>query len=206
MTDRNKTARRTGIIIVSAILGGLLNRWRGHASKYKFLFPRPLPQIVLSLPYGYACIHAGLPWWVATIAFVGALLGWTTGHGQYFPDLSPEHVKPERLDFLLRPFFGKDPRHFPRADEPPEFFNRRIDRYGRFRLALRCMLGMSLTGLVVTIGAGIALHSIPLAITGALKGPAYQIARLFGWGPEGGEYLAGAVLIGSLALIYQFPI
>ena len=128
---------------------------------------------------------AGPYWWV--VAAIVLPLTWgaiSTGHGQYFPDLQAKYLTPERLDFLLRPFFGKDPRTMPTNwiaggtyATDADFYHWAITHYGWDKLRWRCFCGMALTGLAVTLPAGIALMNPLLALSGIVKALGYQISE-----------------------------
>lgn len=160
-----------------AVLGGVLNRWRGRASKWKKYFPRPLPQIALALPYAYAAYeHSG--WWGGIGVLVLGTLGWCTGHGG-FMDLGTwtkdrENETSEELIARLR---GKIPEYW----------------YD--------VLGLAITGLCATMWAGMVIGSVWLSFSGALKAVGYMIAHKVGWGTSGGEWIAGALMLGALGLL-----
>lgn len=172
-----------------ALVGGFLYRWRGHAGPYKKYFPRPFNQIAFALPYALATIPQaatlwGPSWWWAPPVLVLTTAAVLTGHGQYFPDLQAKKITPERFDVLLRPFFGKDPRCQPANWIPgggyssdADFYQWAIDQVGRDRLGWRCFWGMALTGLAITLPAGIAFANPFLALSGVVKALGYQISE-----------------------------
>ena len=157
--------------LIMAIAGACLYRWRGHASQYKKYFPRPLNQIAFALPYAYITyIHTGII--VSLLILVLTTLAVLSGHGNFFRNnINPKDREPERLEFIIRWAVDKIP------------------------LRLYKFLGMVITGMAVTLPAAIAIGSIPLALSGALKGLAYQ------FNTEVGEYLTGLFLWGVLAVI-----
>jgi len=159
-------------IFCIALLGAALYRWRGHASPIKKYFPKPWPQIVFGLPY--ASIAAAASYWLALPVGILTYAGLVTGHGQYFLSLHPKSIKPEFVDFALVPFFGADPRS--QVSNDSDAFDG-ITAYGADRLYWRCVAGMALTGLLVTLPAGIACLNPLLALSGALKAPAYMIGH-----------------------------
>ena len=57
---------------------------------------------------------------------------------------------------------------------------------------------MAVTGLAVTLPAGILLQDPVIALSGALKAPAYMISYFGRTDTDGGEMLTGAVLWGVL--------
>jgi len=177
-----------------ALVWGGLNRWRGHASPYKKLFPRPFNQALLALPLaliaagavaGYA---AGWPLWAGALAvvlaFVAVLVVTTalivTGHGQYFLDLGRKFIKPETFDFVVRLLFGRDPRTYALSpylhpDSHYAEYDYKIRSYGERLLYWRCVFGMAVTGVIVTLPAGLVAHNGALALAGAVKAPAYMV-------------------------------
>ncbi len=124
------------------------------------------------------------------LSFVG-VVGKLLGHGQFFLDRAIIATSPERIDFILVPFFGKDPRT---TDEFKEFrsgmmdeynhmqLQKRMIEYGMDKLYIRNVTGMAIGGLIVTLPLAILLMSnghvisaIIAAVAGAQKGLAYII-------------------------------
>lgn len=138
---------------IFGFIGGALGRWRGHASKYKKYFPRPCSQIALSLPYAFVAYQSGGVI-VSLVVFAIALLGWLTGHGNFFiGGKNPTPYEPETTEpviLWLKPHL-------------PDYIYRN--------------LGMAVTGLVVTIPCGIVTLNPFIALSGALKAPAYMIGH-----------------------------
>lgn len=162
------------------LAGALLYRWRGMAHPYKKFFPRPFNQAVFALPY--AAITAAFWWgmlsyWAlvpAGVVWVLSTLGALTGHGRGMDLGVTDEGEPERLEFLidwLKPYL------------PLYWYD---------------MVLLSLTGLAITAPAGLATGNLFLALSGALKGPAYAVAKFGATRTEGGELLTGAVLWGCL--------
>lgn len=158
------------MILIAAILGACLYRWRGHASKYKKYFPRPFNQIAFALPYALVALHA--PWFVVLAVLIATTCAILTGHGNFFNNKT----------------YGKDP-------ETTEFVILWLKPH--IPLKLYKFIGMSITGLVITLPSGIATLNPLLAVSGVLKGVAYFTTKT----TEQGEYLTGALLWGSLAYI-----
>lgn len=166
-----------GLLTFSAA-GAAIYRWRGTAHPLKRFTPRPMMQAVFALPYAAATPTTwGLPdsYWVAGVVWVVTTYILCTGHGG-FHDLGAWFKKraAERLELLIRWLRNDLPRYWYDA------------------------LGLAVTGIAVTIPAGIATGDPILAASGALKAPAYMIAAKLGWGTEGGEWLTGAFLWGAL--------
>lgn len=164
------------------LAGAALYRWRGMAHPAKHVFGRPYNQIVFAAPYaivttifwwpvlGGAALLAGMAVWVITT------LGVLTGHGRGMDMGDTDQGKPERLEFLVA------------------WLKPRLPLYW-YDMAL-----LSVTGLAITLPAGIATGNPVLALSGGLKGPAYAVAKFGGAGTAGGELLAGAILWSCIAI------
>lgn len=160
--------------------GALLYRWRGMAHPKKHWFPRPLNQMAFALPYAVIAAvfwWAALGWWALAVGFVVwtlSTLGVLTGHGRGMDLGYTDAGEPETLEFLvawLKPYI------------PLYWYD---------------VILLSVTGLAVTLPAGIATMDPVLGLSGALKGPAYMIAKFGSTSTEGGELLTGAALWGAL--------
>lgn len=167
------------------LAGALLYRWRGMAHPYKKYFPRPFNQIAFALPFAYVTYadfvvtlgsdYALVP---AFIVLTLTTLGVLTGHGRGLDLGDTDKGEPETLEFTiawLKPYI------------PLKFYD---------------MILLSVTGLAVTLPAGLATLNPVLALSGLLKGPAYVIGR-FGCErdrAEAGELLTGAVLWGAVLI------
>lgn len=180
-------------LLAFGLAGALVYRWRGSDHAY-----RPLSQAVFSWPYFFIVelVFAGSHGWelglwdlpgaiVAVLTFAAVC----TGHGGW-QDLST-WTKPrsdERMEFLIKWAYPKLPEYWYDA------------------------LGLAVNGLCITLPAGIALMNPIIALSGALKAPAYMIGWWFwrlsvkgnwSWAPKPtviGEYLTGFFLWGSLGL------
>lgn len=133
--------------------------------------PPKTPEIVDRLlcisPFVFVgCLLYG--WWGIGASL--GVLGLATGHGQYFMARVLKHIKPEKVDFLLVPFFGKDYRTTlnPNFDPSSSLYQYYIDRIYP-KLYWRNVAGMCLTGLLV---------GLPIAIVAAFHGD-YKLAGLF---------------------------
>lgn len=155
-------------LILFPLYGSALYRHRGAKYKYKKYLPRPFNQILFAAPYALLCTPPYVDsWWIAPVVLALATLGVLTGHGQYFLDLLIKKLKPETLDFILVPFFGKDPR----TNGSP------LTPYGVKKLYWRNVAGLSVTGAAITLPAGIALADPFIALSGAVKGPCYMLGQ-----------------------------
>lgn len=149
--------------------------------------------------------------WYALAAFAG-VLGIILGHGTYMPTLAPQPSSPERLDFIVRLFFGRDPRageefkqwrDLPANQIPKEITAKvraAMEAYGVSRLRRRAYFGMFVTGSITGLPAAIlALYFgayIPAALfamTGIAKAGGYWIGWTFWRNTEAGEWTHGAL-------------
>lgn len=104
------------MIAILTLIGAFLYRWRGMAHPLKKYTPRPLSQIAFALPYAFAVYFYYYPitgnwaFLIAAAALIVTTLGILAGHGQYFLPSSIKAILPERVDFIVKWFFGDDPR------------------------------------------------------------------------------------------------
>lgn len=141
------------MIIVFALLGAIIYRWRGYGGKYKKYFPRPLPQMLFALPYGYLAWNVH---WVAGIAvYALTVLALVTGHGGWHDlgDVIKKRAR-ETMEFIIRPLRNNLRRYWYDA------------------------LGLALSGLLITFPCGIATLNPVIALSGVLKAPAYMIGQV----------------------------
>lgn len=130
-----------------AIPGALLYRWRGSSL---WTPPRPIVQAMIAFPFaGPVLTHQ----YVALVVFLLTTAALCIGHGQYQSMGKPDTTHDtSSVDFLLKPFFKDDPAGF-----------------------RHCFAGMALTGLLVTLPAGLfSLHPL-LGVSGVLKAVAYVL-------------------------------
>jgi len=184
--------------VVFALAMGAMNRWRGMSSPFKKFFPRPLPQITLALPYAILVSDYLNNYYVGAAVLVLTTLGWLTGHGAFI-DLGTwkNAVKPERLEFTIT---------WLKSKLSPYWYD---------------FVGLAVTGLAVTVPAGIATMNPVLALSGVLKAPAYAIGwfvstgkidpssldeieeRIGSRATEIGEFLTG-LFLGAVVSLYLF--
>lgn len=159
------------MILLMAIVGACLYRWRGHASKYKKFFPRPFNQIAFALPYAFIALQVS--WYAGLIVLAATVLALLTGHGNFF--LRGTGGKPETTEFLVswaKPYMS---------------------------LYWYRVMGLSMTGLLVTLPCGIATLNPVIALSGILKGAAYVISNKLKYGDtEKAEFFTGLFLWGVL--------
>lgn len=153
--------------------------------------PEIVERLIVMLP---VLAYSSLYGWIAMAISSIGVFGRATGHGQFFLSRMIKAISPEFFDFLLRPFFGRDPRTLDefadlrdlRVEEIPverlKEINAAVDAYGYNRLYWRCVAGMSVTGAIVTlplagilIAAGEVLSPMIVLVAGAQKGLSYMI-------------------------------
>lgn len=157
------------IIVASAIIGGIVYRWRGGGEPVGWgkYMPRPLDQILFSVPYIALAFYV-LPLWSAgilsliTVAFVSKGHGRNMDLGTFDNSLPPGGVKPEWYEGIIDGLYGKIPEYWYDA------------------------LGLAVSGLTYTIPVGLFIadpaggyfwEGLFLALSGALKAPAYMLGR-----------------------------
>lgn len=186
-----------------------------------FCFPAFLTPLFLHMSGSDSLEWSTAFWcWLAYVVSVVAVL---TGHGLYFLAMLARPQAPERMDFVLWPFFGKDPRCNPiyrgwwdynpaKASQLQKnqyahickvLLPADIAAYGKTKLFWRCMAGFAVTGGIVTIPPALAilfltpysLIALGVAIAGLIGKPlAYYISEKLGHGTEGGEYGFGGIV------------
>jgi len=160
--------------VIMAIAGAAVYRWRGKSHPWKKYTPRPVMQIVFALPYAFACMPPNGSWWAVLPVLVLTTLGVLTGMGNFF--LQGTGGKDETLEFSIKWLKPHMPLYWYRA------------------------LGLSITGLAITLPAGLVLMNPYIALSGVLKGAGYVLADKLKGGTEMGEFLTGALLWSSLSI------
>lgn len=166
-------------IAVFALMGGWVSRmcgggrpfgWFKYGSRlWELRLPWGLDQWVYALPYGIIFVITGQLSWivlpVSLLALCAAAWGKRLGHGQYI-HLGYLYRQPtsqdESLDPIIRFFFGPD-------------------RGGNY---WRCVAGLALTGVAVTILPGVLLilRGSPLAgLLLAFSGATKPLPYMLGW-------------------------
>ena len=207
--------------IQNLVLGAILGRMDGGGGPKT---PELVERLLIMAYFVVACVpYAG---WASPIALAGAA-GIATGHGMYFLALVVKAIEPERFDFIVRLFFGEDPRaaykfcHL--VDKKP--FELRPDQladiqaamnsYGMKRLYWRCVFGMFVTGTIVGLPAALVclyygawLPALALSLTGVVKAAAYPIAYRFFQSTVPAEYGngGGRTALALVALLLCFLI
>ena len=187
------------IFLQNVALGAILGRVDGGGIAK---VPEWVERSLIMLYFVLACApFAGL-WSLA--AYLG-VVGIATGHGQYFPSMVIKAIAPERVDFIVRLFFGEDPRTAERykalrgvlnADIPELYLV--VNAYGRDRLFKRCAFGMFVNGTLVGLPAFILsmffgqFYGALFLLTGVVKSVSYMVGWKVFKNTESAEYLNGA--------------
>lgn len=181
------------ILILIFIIGVLQMGWfsRMNGGGWPSL-PFGLDAIILSSNIVAPLFLFTENWIACLIAFAFCMLGIRTGHGQYMTlPYSVKKIEAEKVDPLLLPFFGEDPRVIPTS----------IQEYGGKKLAYRNFAGLALTGGLVMLGVSGVLfyYNEPLwasmaLLAGMLKSEAYALGWAFFNGTPTGEFLRGIFL------------
>lgn len=151
----------------------------------------------------------------ATFASVWSLFaligvaGIATGHGQWFLSRTIKAIGPEKLDFIVKLFFGQDPRtkegykawrddnwiNVP--DAIVEEIAREMKAYGDKKLYWRCVFGMFVSGTLVGLPAFVLCmlyqqwYGVLFLLTGVVKAASYVIGWTFFKSTEPAEYING---------------
>lgn len=169
-----------------AFVGAVLFRLRGGLSP---ALPRPFDQMLFAL--GYAALiykRSGRNvWWFGAVLILTAV-ALATGHGQYMDLGRFDGVGgKETLDFIVEWVWGEDVG-------------------GNY---WRDLFGLCLTGIVITLPAGLALlwfrewiAGVVIGLSGLLKGLAYALSWAVGFDTAGGEYLTGFLLWGVIIIMW----
>lgn len=134
----------------------------------------------------------------AGVVSVGAYLGVVgiaTGHGQYFLETTIKAMSAERFDFVVRLFFGADPRtavelkpwrgekwnNAPQEIKDSLFL--KMQDYGLSKLYWRNIFGMCVTGSLVGLPAFILaiLYGQAVGVLFLLTGPIKAFSYMFAW-------------------------
>lgn len=162
-----------------AAFGGFMNRWRGAAHKWKKYFPRPFPQLSLSIPFSAIAGIATGSWLVALLVLIATTAAFVTGHGK-FMDLGHtssdhfSHKEDERLEFIIKKLEDKLPVYW----------------YD--------FLGLFVTGAAVWLPVSLATLNPFLILFGVGKSIGYAIGWKVKHGDEAtevGEIITGVLLL-----------
>jgi len=140
------------IAFIIGLLGAIIYRFRGAATPLKRYLPRPISQIVFSLPYAYVAFLSG-GFWVSFFCLLLTLAFVCTGHGNGHDLGSADRGEDETLEILVKWLYGKIPEYW-------------------YDVILMLVLGVC-----ITIPCGLAAGSMLIALSGSLKAPAYMIGH-----------------------------
>jgi hypothetical protein len=137
--------------------------------------PRFVWKVLFALPFGYAVfMQDGL---LAALVIMGFVIaGISVGHGNVMDNGTNPERKQEWFE-VYRDWLRKKG-----VSERSQDF-----------------IGLSLTGLFVTLPVGIVLGNVFIALSGVLKALSYRVGYLYGGKTESGELLTGALLTCAIA-------
>jgi len=166
-------------LIFLPILGALVSRWHGGGF---FNLGKVWISLIWALPFAYL-VYTYNPW-LAIPALALCALGKSSGHGNWFDLATMPQGTRERLEFIIRPLYGKIPEYW----------------YD--------VIGLSVVGLAAVSGGLLIAPYNPLgAVAIALAGLAKPIGYMIGWklwtspkSTEFGEYVTG--FIAFLPLVF----
>lgn len=184
-----------GVVFISS--GSVLGRIDGGGLvKIPELLERSL---IMAFFVGAVLPFAG--WW-SVLSLIG-MFGIATGHGQYFLHRAVKYMDPEKVDFIVRLIFGKDPRtNVYYVENEDQYGGLMIDikDYGENKLYWRCVFGMFVTGTLVGLPSSIIaivfeqyLIAGILALTGFVKAIAYIVGYEIWEGTEPAEFINGGL-------------
>ena len=169
------------IIILAVVIGAWLGRMDGGGWPNT---PELLERLCIMSFFALACFPFAWGW--SVLAYLGGV-GLATGHGQYYLNRVVKlDMRDEYFDFLVRPFFGHDPRLLPASSVTT--LTQYVESYGHTKLYWRCVFGMFVTGSLVGLPAALIAikfgrfdEAVLLSLTGVAKALAYIIGYEF-WG------------------------
>lgn len=188
-------------LLAIPLLGALISRAHGAG-----WLPKVILSLLWALPFAaLPAAHFWLNWWslLAVLCLGFCALGKSMAHGQWMSlGTVWKYIKPERMDFIIKWFFGNDPRSLVAKTV-------NITREIKYnKLYWRCVSGMALKGVLSVSGAVVTFgfinpwFSVIMLVSGASCGLAYMI----GWAvyPKHatviGEVLKGVFAYGGLAI------
>lgn len=195
--------------LVMAFAGALLYRARGGKPD----IPRPIEQMAFCSIGYVALLSCEIDFIISTVAYIVAVIVCLKGHGQYFLARNVKFIRPEWVDWMITPIFGKDPRcnekyKYMEDSISESYLQQRtelikdLEFYGMDKLKNRCFFGLALTGgfvglpfIVAFMISGYPIFaSISLIIALFIIKPlAYNISYENGYDTEGGEFGFGGL-------------
>jgi len=127
-----------------------MNRFRGHASKYKRYFPRPLPQAALAIPFAVQGDTVTDMAIIFVLTWAMWLTGWGNGHDM-----------------------GTRPRGKPETVEWPLY----LTLYGKISEYWYDFIFMAWRGMLITAPCGLVTGNYLLLIAGSSMALAYAIGH-----------------------------
>lgn len=169
-------------ILIATMIGAYIYRMRGGLPPK---LPRPIDQILFSLPYGFIALIMTNNYMLAILVLILTTLALLKGHGNNMDLGSWKNLSDYEWYEVFFGYYNLDP------GKPDTKYQYWYD-FG----------GLMISGLTYTIPCGLITLNPFIALSGALKAPAYALGWKFGNGTATGEWLTGGMLWGSLALIY----
>lgn len=185
-------------LIISSIIIILASALSGRAVGAEWGVARWQEKLIIAALLIWPISYVAGAWSLLAVPFIFAALG--LGHGQYFLNRQPKWIKAERIDFMLRPFFGRDPRTEDAANQND--IEMLMSEYGMKKLYWRCVAGMGLKGFVIglapfVIGVFFSYAALAYLFTGPLMAISYMTG--YQWfadkqdvGTVAAEWLTGA--------------
>lgn len=167
------------ILLLLSPLFGWFSRMDGGAP---IKTPELVERILCFIPYLITCFLM-TPY--AALCAAPGLFGRALGHGQYFLNRMKKIVEPEKLDFIVRLFHGRDPRETNPDSRPT--------------------IARQLTGLAVT---GLAVALLPTIAGFVTQGPASPVPYLLlatGPGKAAAYYLGHKLYLYCVKKEYKLP-
>lgn len=93
--------------ILLPVIGAIISRWHGGGF---FRFSKVCISLIWALPFVYLVWQYN--YWLVIPAFVLCALGKSTGHGNWFDLANAPQGDRERLEFIIRPLYGKIPEYW----------------------------------------------------------------------------------------------
>ena len=207
----------TLVALVATIFGALISRAHGGGELPgkigKFIDDLSLEAFILTLPLIPILYFAGVHLALIALAYGAGVIAVRKGHGQYMTlPYSVKIINPEDWDIIVLPIFGADPRVARRHPVLEEaVLDKTIKEYGPKKLYWRNIMGLSVSGVAITLLSsillltkGLLLAGIVLLLGGAAKALAYDI----GWrlkkndeATELAEYIRGALLFLAYTIV-----
>jgi hypothetical protein len=152
------------MLLLLPILGAIISRWHGGGF---FRFSKVVKSLTWALPF--AILVATYSIWLAPVALALCSLGKSTGHGNWFDMATMPQGTRERLEFIIRPLYGKIPEYW-------------YDALGLLLVGITAVSGGLLIAFYDPLGALLIL------LAGCMKPIGYMIGWHFWISPKSTEF------------------